>query len=276
MIRCYNLTAKYGENTILNNINFKAMAGETIAIIGPNGSGKTTLLNCISGIFSKYSGEIFFEENEIRKLTSQKRAQKIAVVPQRINYLPKICVKDLVLLGRYPYLPWFGLYSEQDHKIVKNVLISTNVIHLENHCIDQLSGGQLQRVLLARALAQETQVLLLDELSAGLDILHMKELFDLLENYRRKGACIITVMHDLNLAAMYATRLMGLKQGQILFDGKVNNVFTAKCLNKLYETKLHVFTHPECNIPQTCPSAGAHLVSNSLPKQSLCQNNNKR
>jgi len=266
MIRCHNLTAKYGENIILNNINFSTKAAETIAIIGPNGSGKTTLLNCISGIFSGYSGEIFFEKHEIKKISAQKRAQKIAVVPQRLNYLPKIYVKDLVLLGRYPYLPWFGLYSTQDHAIVKNVLIATDILHLKDQYIDQLSGGQLQRVLLARALAQETQVLLLDELSAGLDILHMKELFDLLEKYRQKGACIITVMHDLNLAAMYATRLIGLKQGKILFDGEVNNVFTAKYLDELYETKLHVFMHPECNIPQTCPSAGAHLINNSLPK----------
>lgn len=266
MIRCHNLRVSYGKNTILNNINFSTKTGETIAILGPNGSGKTTLLNCISGIFPKYSGDVFIEKNNIKKISAQKRAQKIAVVPQRINYLPKISVRELVLLGRYPYLPWFGLYSVQDHEKVHDVLKATDILHLRNAYIDQLSGGQLQRVLLARALAQETPVLLLDELSAGLDILHMKELFDLLENYRQKGACIITVMHDLNLAAMYATRLIGLKQGQILFDGAVNNVFTTQYLDELYETKLHVFTHPECNIPQTCPSAGAHLINNSMPR----------
>lgn len=258
MISCHDLHAGYGSRTVLHGLNISAHAGETVALLGPNGSGKTTLLSTLSGVLSPTGGSILLGANSPSPLSSmppRQRARHVAVVPQRVEHLPHIRVRDMVLLGRYAYLSWWGSYSSADYKAADEALETTGAQSLTRRYIEELSGGELQRVLLARALAQQTPILLLDELSAGLDVARMKELFDLLELRRRAGSCVITVMHDLNLAALYATRLVGLKAGRILFDGHVAEVFTEDYLSALYETPIHVFPHPVCPVPQACPGA---------------------
>lgn len=265
MICCRDLYAGYGPRTVLHGLNICANAGETVALLGPNGSGKTTLLSTLSGVLTPRRGNIFLGDptsphtNEapvpLNRLSPRERARRVAVVPQRVEHLPHIRVRDMVLLGRYAYLSWWGSYGPEDHHAADEALDLTGTHSLSRRYIEELSGGELQRVLLARALAQQTPVLLLDELSAGLDVARMKELFDLLELRRRAGSCVVTVMHDLNLAALYATRLVGLQAGRVLFDGHVTEVFTEEYLSTLYETPIHVFPHPVCPVPQACPGA---------------------
>lgn len=273
MIACHDISAGYGAHTVLHGIHLSAQAGETVALLGPNGSGKTTLLRTLSGVLQPSEGRIFLGEGssavEIVRLSARQRARQVAVVPQRVDHLPHMQARDMVLLGRYAYLSWWGAYSAADYAAADSALAATGAQGLAERFLKELSGGELQRVLLARALAQQSPVLLLDELSAGLDVARMKELFDLLEMRRRAGACVLTVMHDLNLAALYATRLVGLQAGRILFDGPVTQVFTEEHLSTLYETPIHVFSHPVCPVPQACPGAcGTFAASAAVFSQS--------
>lgn len=269
MIACHDIHAGYGARTVLHGIQLHAGAGETVALLGPNGSGKTTLLCTLSGVLQPAKGRIYLgstdSPSEIRSLSPCQRAQQVAVVPQRVEHLPHMLAREMVLLGRYAYLPWWGAYSAADHAAADHALAATGAQELAERFLEELSGGELQRVLLARALAQESPVLLLDELSAGLDVARMKELFDLLEIRRRAGACVLTVMHDLNLAALYATRLVGLQAGRVLFDGPVAQVFTEEHLSTLYETPIHVFPHPVCPVPQACPGACGTFAASAAP-----------
>ncbi len=258
MLRCTNLRATYANQAqpVLHGIDFSAKAGEFIAILGPNGSGKSTFLQALSGVMSggcMCSGDILLHNMPLVDYGAKARAQRVAVVPQRLDGVPSMSVEHMVLLGRYPYLSWWGSYAAHDYAVVQAVLKEVGASTLRARNVDTLSGGELQRVLLARALAQEAPLLLLDELSAGLDMARMIDIFTVLEQRRKKGACIITVMHDVNLAALYATRLVGIKEGCIVFDGTVENVFTEEYLCSLYESKIHVVRHPEWNVPQACP-----------------------
>ncbi len=255
MIKCCSVAVKYGKKQILHNIDFSAKAGEFIAILGPNGSGKSTLLHALSGIVPITQGYIWLCDTELHALSAQKRARHVAVVPQRLDALPHMTVRDMVLLGRYPHLSWLGMYSTQDYTVVDLALEETGTTILASRRVQELSGGELQRVLLARAFAQKSPILLLDELNAGLDIARILELFTVLDSKRQAGFCVITVMHDINMAALYATRLIGLKHGQICFDGAVHDVFTQENLCALYDTKIHIFPHPakdKMHIPQAC------------------------
>ena len=257
MIACQGLQAGYGRRTVLRGLDFRAQAGEFVALLGPNGSGKTTLMRVLSGVLARQAGEVWLGGETLDSLHPRERARRVAVVPQRVEGLPPVTAYDMVLLGRYPYLSWFGTYSGADHTAAAGALEEAGATVLASRPVRELSGGELQRVLLARALAQQAPVLLLDELSAGLDMARMIELFDVLDRHRRAGACVVTVMHDVNLAALYATRLVGLKDGSLRFDGPVDRVFTEKTLRALYDTPIYVFRHPVLDLPQACPGRGA-------------------
>ncbi|MFR8275829.1 MAG: ABC transporter ATP-binding protein, partial [Desulfovibrio fairfieldensis] len=161
-------------------------------------------------------GGIRLADRPLDGLRPRERARLAAVVPQRAECPSGLSVRQMVLLGRYPYLSWLGGYGRRDYAAVGQALAATGAAALAARRVGELSGGELQRVLLARALAQESPLLLLDELAAGLDLARMVELFDLLERRRAAGACVLMAMHDCNLAALYATRLMGLKNGRVL------------------------------------------------------------
>ncbi len=253
-LHCTHIDAGYHKTRVLHRVNFTAHAGECVAVLGPNGSGKSTLLNTLSGALIPWSGHIFLQNIPLATLAPRMRAQHMAVVPQKLDGLPTMKVWDMVLLGRYPHKHWWGLYRESDYTAAESALADVDALTLRHKFLHELSGGELQRVLLARALAQETHILLLDELSSGLDMARMAELFNILDAKRRAGACIVSVMHDINMAALYATRLVGLCDGHILFDGAVHDVFTENNLRALYKSPLHVFKHPTLNVPQACPS----------------------
>lgn len=253
MIVCRELFAGYGAREVLHGVGFAAGAGEFVAVLGPNGSGKTTLLHALSGVLPVPPGHIRLADAPLESLSPRQRARRVAAVPQRVETLPAIAVRDMVLLGRYPYLSWLGAYGAADYAAADAALAAVGAEELAARPLRELSGGEVQRVLLARALAQEAPVLLLDELSAGLDMARMVELFDVLDERRRAGACVITVMHDVNLAALYATRLLGLKAGRVCFDGPVGQVFTEEHLRSLYDIPIHVFPHPVEPRPQACP-----------------------
>ena len=250
ILRVAGVSAGYGEKAVLRHMEFTLRAGECAALLGPNGSGKTTLLRAISGVLAPQAGEIELLGRPLTALKPRERARMVAVVPQRGQLPQGLTARQMVLLGRFAHLGWMGAYNRKDYAAADSALDETGAATLAHRRLTELSGGELQRVLLARALAQQSPLLLLDELAAGLDWARMVELFDLLERRRAAGACVLMAVHDCNLAALYATRLMGLKGGNLVFDGPVAKVFTEENLGALYNTSISVLAHPRFGLPQ--------------------------
>lgn len=260
MLAAENLCAGYGKNRVLHGLNLALRAGECVALLGANGSGKTTLLRALSGGIPVRAERMEVQGRDFFRLRARERARMIAVVPQRGHCPHEMTVRQMVLLGRYPHLSWLGAYGVADHAAADRALEETGAAPLARRRLGELSGGELQRVLLARALAQGSPLLLLDELAAGLDPARMVELFDLLEKRRAAGACVLMAVHDCNLAAVYATRLVGLKAGQLLFDGPVGQTFTEENLGELYGLPVTVLPHPLWGLPQAllAQASGPH------------------
>ena len=244
-----DLVAGYGRRPVLQGLTFCLRAGECAALLGPNGSGKTTLLRALSGVLAPWSGEVRLADRPLASLRPRERARRVAVVPQRGPCPEDLTAREMVLLGRYAHLSPWGWYGPGDHRAADCALAATDTTGLAHRRLHELSGGELQRVLLARALAQESPLLLLDELAAGLDLARMTGLFDLLERRRAAGACVLMAVHDCNLAALYATRLLGLREGRLAFDGPVRQVFTEENLSALYQTPVTVLPHPLWGLP---------------------------
>lgn len=262
MLCCEHIRAGYPGREVLHDVSLTVAPGESVALLGHNGSGKTTLLRVLSGQLAPAGGQVLLEGMSPAGLAPRERARRIAVVPQRAEFFPSQIVRDMVLLGRYAHLGWWGAYTAHDYAVADQALASAGARELAHRRMGELSGGEVQRVMLARALAQESRLLLLDELAAALDWARVVELFDLLEQRRRAGMAIVMAVHDCSLAAQYATRLVGLKQGRVLFDGPPETVFTEENLGVLYDLSLCVFAHPRNGLPQALPACphGPHLA----------------
>jgi ABC-type cobalamin/Fe3+-siderophores transport system ATPase subunit/ABC-type Fe3+-hydroxamate transport system substrate-binding protein len=267
LLRCRNLSFSYAGRPVLRDVDLTVKRGEHVALIGPNGAGKSTLLHCLCGLLTPHGGETELAGRRIGAFTPKQRARLIAVVPQRSEILPRFSAGEVVLLGRYPHLSRFGGYGPADRAAAREAMTMTRSLDLARRPLHTLSGGELQRVLLARALAGQSPLLLLDELSAGLDTARTSEIFDLLEERRKAGMCCISAMHDLNLAALYATRLAGLKRGKVLFDGPVDEVFTEEHMGELFEARLRLVRHPENGKPQICPQTPGRTLFSFPPDQ---------
>ncbi|HZF60191.1 MAG TPA: ABC transporter ATP-binding protein [Desulfovibrio sp.] len=250
VLRIAGVRAGYGGQSVLRDAAFTLHAGECAALLGPNGSGKTTLLRTLSGVLTLQAGTIEIQGRPLATLKPRERARMVAVVPQRGQLPQGLTARQMVLLGRFAHLSWLGAYGREDYAAADRALEETGAAPLAHRRLTELSGGELQRVLLARALAQESPLLLLDELAAGLDWARMVDLFDLLERRRAAGACVLMAVHDCNLAALYATRLMGLRDGNLVFDGPVAKVFTEENLGALYNIPICVLPHPRWGLPQ--------------------------
>lgn len=250
VLRIAGVRAGYGGQSVLRDAGFSLHAGECAALLGPNGSGKTTLLRTLSGVLAPQAGAIEILGRPLATLKPRERARMVAVVPQRGQLPQGLTARQMVLLGRFAHLSWLGAYGREDYTAADRALEETGAASLAQRRLTELSGGELQRVLLARALAQESPLLLLDELAAGLDWARMVDLFDLLERRRAAGACVLMAVHDCNLAALYATRLMGLRDGNLVFDGPVAKVFTEENLGALYNIPICVLPHPRWGLPQ--------------------------
>ncbi|WP_245170781.1 ABC transporter ATP-binding protein [Desulfovibrio desulfuricans] len=250
VLRIAGVRAGYGGQSVLHEAGFTLHAGECAALLGPNGSGKTTLLRALSGVLMPQAGTIEIQGRPLAALKPRERARMVAVVPQRGQLPQGLTARQMVLLGRFAHLSWLGAYGLEDYAAADRALEETGAAPLAHRRLTELSGGELQRVLLARALAQESPLLLLDELAAGLDWARMVDLFNLLERRRAAGACVLMAVHDCNLAALYATRLMGLRDGNLVFDGPVAKVFTEENLGALYNIPICVLPHPRWGLPQ--------------------------
>ncbi|OBQ46501.1 ABC transporter ATP-binding protein [Halodesulfovibrio spirochaetisodalis] len=256
-ISIQNLSAGYTDTAVLHEISLSIEHGEMIGLLGPNGSGKTTLLMSLSGVRKPLLGSIQLNDTNLQQLPPKKRAAQIASVPQYTGETPDIEALSLVLMGRYPYISTLGGYSANDTKIALDCMKETATDSFAYRSVRELSGGEFQRVLIARALAQQTSTLLLDEATSGLDIARTIEIFDLLKQRHHAGKTVIAAIHDINLAALYCTRLIFLKHGRVALDGAVKDVFTDENLTEIYDTPIHTFNHPITNAPQAFVTPGS-------------------
>lgn len=250
MIEISALTAGYRSTPVLRDITLTVQAGEFTGVLGPNGSGKTTLIRVLSGVLKADSGMIRIAGRDIGELSAKTRARHCATVAQNNPALPGVRAMSLVLMGRYPYVSFLGGYSDQDHRRAREAMSETSCLHLGHRPAEALSGGELQRVITAKALAQDTSLLLLDEAASNLDVARTMDLYELLKAKNASGLTVLTVAHDLNLAALYCQRLVFLKNGSVAADGPTREVFTSQTLSEIYETPLAVAEHPLTRAPQ--------------------------
>ncbi len=256
VIEVRGLEVDFGALSVLKGIELEVRAGEMVAVIGPNGSGKTTLLNAVTGLVRPTRGRIVIMGRDGEGLGERERARLVAVVPQAWGRDFPFTCKGVVLMGRYPHLGLLGGYGVRDHAIAARAMEQTCVPHLSGRPFDQVSGGEAQSVIIARALAQETPVLLLDEGTSGLDLARKMRILDLLALLNRKGKTVVAVIHDLNLAALYFNRLVFLKKGEVAVDGPTNGVFTAENIVDVFGAPVAVGRHPATGAPQAYPLPG--------------------
>jgi iron complex transport system ATP-binding protein len=263
LISIEGLTARYGERVVLHELDFHVGKGELVGLLGPNGSGKTTLLLCLSRVVPLHAGRVAVSGRELSAYSARELALVEASVPQRLEIsFPFKCI-EVVLMGRYPHKSGFEGDSDQDLAKAMEAMRLTDTLDLAQRRITEISGGEAQRVIIARALAQETELMLLDEATANLDVAHKMQMFDLFLQKNQQGATFLCAMHDLNLAALYCQRLIFLRNGRISVEGSTMETFTEENLSSIYETEVRITTHPDTGVPQAMFVPGAESMAYS-------------
>ncbi|MFO8035997.1 MAG: ABC transporter ATP-binding protein [Anaerolineales bacterium] len=254
MLETRSLSAAYGEVQALLEVTLKVSPGEILGLVGPNGAGKSTLIRVISGVLKASQGKVILDDQDITTFTPRQRALRIAVVPQARQLGGAFTVKQTVMLGRTPYLGMMGKATPRDEEIVHWAMAQTSVQDLAGRRLAEISGGEQQRVLLARALAQKTQVLLLDEPTNHLDLGYQVSFLNLLrELVEEQDLGVIMAMHDLNQVAGNADRVALLIKGRLHALGNPREVLTPENIQKAYHTSIQVLDHPQLDIPFIVP-----------------------
>ncbi len=251
IIALKNISFSYDQQPVLQDIDLSVFPGEFIGIIGPNGSGKTTLLKLISGILKSQSGRIMLFNQDISTISRKKMAKTVSVVPQDCYVTYNYKVKEIVFMGRIPYINQWQGETISDYRISRNAMEKTDSLCHAEKGIHQISGGEMQRVYIARALAQSPKILMLDEFASHLDLNYKYEMIRILKDtLQEEVKCIISVFHDLNLASFCADRLILLNKGKIEISGTPQQVINNENIKKVYRSKAHIIQHPELAIPQ--------------------------
>lgn len=244
MLELKNIGFSINEKRILHNITCTVNEGKFIGIIGPNGSGKSTMLKVIYRHLKQTEGIATLHEKEIWETPPKKLAQQMAVVSQETPLLFDFTVKDLVLMGRTPYKKWMSSDKREDFQIVEESMALADISHLANRTLQQLSGGEKKRVMLARALAQKANILVLDEPTNHLDIEHQLQMMDLVKGL---PITILAALHDLNLAAAYCDELLVMNNGSLYTNGTPQQVLTEETLQHVFRVKAGISTNPFTN-----------------------------
>ncbi|MBR1774681.1 MAG: ABC transporter ATP-binding protein [Bacteroidales bacterium] len=236
ILTCKNISYKVKDKTILSDINFSVPQGTMTSIVGMNGSGKTTLLKLVSNILKSDSGEILLENKNIKSYSVKETAQNISMVFQNNETDFDFSAQQIVLMGRMPYQKLLQADNKDDFLIVEQAMRQTNTWQLKDRLINSLSGGEKQRVFIARSLAQQTKLMLLDEPVANLDLKHQIEIMKLLKQIQKQNnTTILIVLHDLSLALKYSDNVLALKNGQMCFFDSAKTVLTQENISTLFE-----------------------------------------
>lgn len=262
MLKLNSLTVAYYDQEVVQEITFEINSGEILALVGPNGAGKSTLIRAISGVIPVKSGGVWTDGRELISMGMMDRARHLAVVPQARELPGAYTVHQTVLMGRTPYLGWLGHANQKDHAIVRLAMERTQTLELAERRVSDLSGGEQQRVLLARALAQDAPILLLDEPTTHLDLQNQSNLLNLIRQLcQEERLTVLMVLHDLNLAGLYADRVALLNKGRIQAIGKPEDVLTTDNLSSVYHVDVNVIPHPEYGTPLILPDGHQFLTA---------------
>lgn len=242
------------QNPVLRDVNIELKAGEFYGILGPNGAGKTSIVRQILRLQAYSEGSVLMDEKNIRSISRKEIALNLSFLPQDIQKDVDFTAYDVVAMGREPHRKPFSPLNGEDKKIIEEAMEFTNCLHLKDKSIAFMSGGERQRVMIARTIAQDTPWIILDEPVSNLDVRHQADLMVVLERLRKeKGKTVIAILHDLNLAATFCTRIILMKKGQIYKEGTKEEVLTEKNLSEVYELSFDFLDSGKADIPYIMP-----------------------
>lgn len=255
LLSARNLSCGYGRCPVLAGIDLDVSEGEVLTLIGPNGSGKTTLLHTLSGLLAPLSGNVLVEQKPLSEMSGRELARKLALSPQRATQSAwPLTVQEAVSLGRAPHRGWLLPYTRTDRERIQGAMKRMGVAGLSERHVNTLSGGEVRRVLLARALAQAPRVLLLDEPATYLDLTYQAELLGLVRSLaREEGLAVVLTLHDLALASICSDRVALLAPGKLCAVGSVAEVLCEEVLRPVYGNNLEVLRHPSRGFPLVLP-----------------------
>ena len=250
MLSIQKICAGYGDKIVLNDVNMDIEAGDFVGLIGPNGSGKTTLLRVISKVLKPFKGRVLLNEEDIETVSRSVLARSMAFLTQEISLNLPFTVRQMTLMGRFPYLSQYGKESDEDIAIAEDAMKLADVLHLADRFITEVSGGERQRALIAMCLAQQPDILLLDEPTNHLDIGHQLAVLDLIRKLNRQtNMTVVAVFHDLNIASEYCDKIMVLDKGQVVEFGTPKEVLTSEMILKVYRAKVVTEVNPVSQKP---------------------------
>jgi iron complex transport system ATP-binding protein len=253
-LEAQNLTLGYGNAPILSHLNLVIPDRQITVLVGANGCGKSTLLRGLARLLKPQKGQVCLDGRNIFKLSTQTVAKRLAMLPQTPTAPEGLTVRDLVAQGRYPYQTWWQQWSQVDEKIVESAIAKTDMTAQADQPLDQLSGGQRQRAWIAMTLAQDTDILLLDEPTTFLDLSHQMEVLDLLHQLnQQEGRTIVMVLHDLNQACRYADYLVVMQRGEIFAEGVPTEVMTETMVREAFKVESRIVPDPVAGTPMCIP-----------------------
>ncbi|GGM44700.1 iron-enterobactin transporter ATP-binding protein [Longimycelium tulufanense] len=258
-LRAEALRLAYGENVVVDGLDLDVLDGTVTAVIGPNGCGKSTLLRALGRLLGPQGGQVLLDGKRIDRMSTKEVARILGVLPQAPQAPEGLTVADLVARGRHPHQRWYRQWSSDDETAVAEALRKTGMLEFAERTLDQLSGGQRQRAWISMALAQGTDLLLLDEPTTYLDLAHQVDVLDLVQQLHAElGRTVVMVLHDLNLAARYADRLVAMRDGKIVAEGAPGDVLTEQLLRDVFDLDARVVPDPVAGTPLVVPIGSRH------------------
>jgi iron complex transport system ATP-binding protein len=249
-----NVGYRYGQIQAIKGIDLQVYGGEILGVLGPNGSGKSTLLKVLDGILVPQEGEVLIEDSPFAAFGRSHLAREVAMVAQESHFRFSFSTLEVVLMGRFPHLKRLQFEGKRDMEVAMDALRVTHTLQFAERYIHELSGGEKQRVLIARALAQEPRVILLDEPTSFLDLKFKREIFQLISSLSlEKGLSVVVVSHDIDLTSQYCRRVIMLKDGSIFKTGVPNEVITASNIEAVYDCPVLVDKNPATGRPRVTP-----------------------
>ncbi|MGV9192908.1 ABC transporter ATP-binding protein [Microbacterium sp. MC2] len=258
-LQAEGVTLAYGDRTVIDELDLQVPTGAVTAIIGANGCGKSTLLRALGRLISPRAGHVVLDGKDVRTRPSREIARTLGLLPQSPSAPEGIAVADLVGRGRHPHQRLMARWTARDYEVVAQALADTGTTDLADRPVDELSGGQRQRVWIAMALAQETDILLLDEPTTFLDVAHQVEILDLLHDLNRdRGTTVVMVLHDMNLAARYADHVFAMREGRVVASGAPQEVMTTALIREVFDLHCEVIADPVSGTPLVLPRGRRH------------------
>lgn len=247
------LTLAYDTEPVIHELNLMIPPGKITALVGPNGCGKSTLLRGLSRLLKPRAGTVYLDGKSIQTIPTKELATRLGILPQNPTAPEGLTVYELVAQGRYPHQGWFQQWSQEDERLTNEALDITNMTQYADRPLDTLSGGQRQRAWIAMTLAQQSDILLLDEPTTFLDLAYQMDVLDLLHDLNQRGRTIVMVLHDLNQACRYAEYLVAIHDGQIYAHGAPANVMTANMVEAVFGLTARIVPDPVTGTPMCVP-----------------------